>query len=227
MDYQIKYDPFPIVLVNLKRGEEILCQSGAMAWYTPSLEMQTTSNGGLGKMFGRAFTGEAMFMNKYIARNDGYISLTSGYVGTIVPVKIERGKDIVVQKSGFLASYGNIEMSVFFQKKLGAGLFGGEGILMQRLSGNGIAFLEIDGAVHEQELATGEKLILDTGYLAAMDASCKMDVQGVKGVKNVLFGGEGFFNTIVTGPGKVYIQTKPISGLAASLRPFFSTSSNS
>ena len=221
MNYQIKYEPFPVVIINLEKGEEILCQSGAMAWYSPNLEMQTTSNGGLGKAFGRMFTGESMFMNRYVARNPGYIALNAGYAGMILPIMLEPGRDIVVQKSGFLASYGRVDQSVFFQKRLGAAFFGGEGLVMQRLSGQGIAFIEIDGAVHEQTLGPGEQIIMDTGYLAAMDATCKMDVQSVKGVKNVMFGGEGFFNTIVTGPGKVYIQTKPISSLAAALKPFF------
>ena len=221
MNYQIKYEPFPVVIINLEKGEEILCQSGAMAWYSPNLEMQTTSNGGLGKAFERMFTGESMFMNRYVARNPGYIALNAGYAGMILPIMLEPGRDIVVQKSGFLASYGRVDQSVFFQKRLGAAFFGGEGLVMQRLSGQGIAFIEIDGAVHEQTLGPGEQIILDTGYLAAMDATCKMDVQSVKGVKNVMFGGEGFFNTIVTGPGKVYIQTKPLADLAAALKPFF------
>ena len=224
MNYEIKYEPFPVVIFELEKGEEVFCQSGAMAWFTGGLEMQTTSNGGIGKMFGRMFTGESMFMNKYCAKDKGVLALSSGFAGTVIPIKLEHGKDIVVQKCGYLASFGNIKQEVFFQKKLGAAFFGGEGLIMQRISGEGIVFIEIDGAVHEQMLAPGEKITLDTGYLAAMDASCKMDVQTVQGVKNVLFGGEGLFNTIVTGPGKIYVQTKPISGLASALKPYFPSS---
>ena len=224
MKHEIKYEPFHVVICELERGEELLCQSGAMSWCSPTLEMQTTSNGGICKMFGRMFSGESMFLNRYIARDKGTIALSTSFAGTIIPIKLERGKDLVVQKSGYLASYGDVKQEVFFQKKLGAALFGGEGFVMQRLSGDGIVFIEIDGAAHEQTLGPGEKLVLDTGYLALMEATCKIDIQSVQGVKNALFGGEGLFNTIVTGPGKIWIQTKPISGLASALRPYFPSS---
>ena len=112
---------------------------------------------------------------------------------------------------------------MFFQKKLGSGFFGGEGFIMQRLSGHGLAFAEFDGHVVEYDLAPGQSMVVDTGYLAAMDATCSMDIQVVPGVKNMLFGGEGIFNTIVTGPGKVYLQTMPISAVAGVIRPFIPT----
>jgi uncharacterized protein (AIM24 family) len=124
---------------------------------------------------------------------------------------------VVVQKSGFLASESGVELSVFFQKKIAAGFFGGEGFIMQKLSGHGKAFLEIDGSTVEYELKEGQKLVVDTGYLAMMDATCTMDVQTVKGVKNVLFGGESLFNTVVTGPGRVILQTMPITNFAGAI----------
>ena len=130
-----------------------------------------------------------------------------------------------MQKSGFLASEPTVELSVFFQRKLGAGFFGGEGFIMQRISGRGTAFLEIDGHVVEYYLQAGQSIIVDTGYLAAMEASCSMDIQSVPGVKNALFGGEGLFNTVVTGPGRIYLQTMPISQVAGQIGPFISTGS--
>ena len=132
---------------------------------------------------------------------------------------------MIVQKKGFLASEMTVTMSVFLQKKLGAGFFGGEGFIMQRLSGNGVAFVEFDGYVVEYELQPGQQLVVDSGYIAAMDATCQMDIQTVPGIKNALFGGEGLFNTLVTGPGKVYLQTMPINQLAGSIRPYIPTSS--
>ncbi len=227
MNYQILYEPFPVVLFELEDNEEVRCQGGAMSWCSPNMEMQTTSNGGIGKVFGRLFTGESLFMNRYIAHGKGFIAFSSHFVGTILPVEIRPGRDFIVQKTGYLASYGNVEQSVHFQKKLGTAFLGGEGLVMQRFSGNGIIFVEIDGYCKEYELAQGQRLVLNTGYLAAMEDSCDMDIEMVKGAKNIFLGGEGLANTVVTGPGKIYVQTKPISQLAKSLRPFFPTNTGS
>ena len=221
MNYEIKYEPFPVLVMDLDAGEEVTCQSGAMAWMTPNMEMQTSSGGGLGKMFGRMFAGENMFINKYTARGKGFIAFSSDFVGKILAVEVSPGRDFVVQKSGFLASYGKVEQSVFFQKKLGAAFFGGEGFIMQRFSGTGIVFVEIDGYCQEYELAAGQQLVLSTGYLAAMESTCQMDIKTVKGAMNVLFGSESVFHTVVTGPGKIFVQTKPIAHVAKSLKPYF------
>ena len=226
MNYEIKYEPFPVLVMNLNNGEEVQCQTGAMSWMSTNMEMQTSTGGGLGKLFGRMFSGESAFINKYVAHGNGSIAFSSDFVGKIIAVEIKPGRDFVVQRSGFLASYGNIEQSVFFQKKLGAGLFGGEGFVMERFSGSGIVFMEIDGYCEQYDLQQGQQLILSTGFLAAMDATCQMDIQSVKGAMNVLFGSESIFNTIVTGPGKIYIQTKPISKVAKALKPFFPTPTN-
>lgn len=221
MNYEIKYEPFPVLVMNLEDGEQVTCQSGAMSWMSTNLEMQTSTGGGLGKLFGRVFSGENAFINKYIAHGKGFIAFSSDFVGKIMAVEVKPGKDFIVQKSGFLASYGDVEQSVFFQKKLGAAFFGGEGFIMQRFSGHGIVFVEIDGYCEQYELAANQQLILSTGYLAAMEASCQMDVQTVKGAMNVLFGSESLFHTTVTGPGKIYIQTKPIAQVARALKPYF------
>ncbi|MBR6089795.1 MAG: TIGR00266 family protein [Anaerolineaceae bacterium] len=221
MNYEIRYEPFPVLMVNLEDGEQIQCQAGAMSWMTPNMEMQTSTGGGLGKLFSRVISGENAFVNKYAAHGKGMIAFSSDFVGQILAVEIKPGQDFVVQQSGYLASFGNVEQTVFFQKRLGAAFFGGEGFIMQRFSGSGIVFVEIDGYCQEYTLAAGQQMVLSTGYLAAMDATCKMDVQSVKGAMNMLFGSESFFNTIVTGPGKIYVQTKPISKVAQALKPYF------
>ena len=226
MQYEIKGGNLPVLICRLEAGESMLCEGGAMSWMDDGIEMETQS-GGLGKMFGRMFTNEKLFQNRYVAKRPGEIAFASSFPGSILPVRITPDKPIVVQKSAFLASSGNVELSVHFQKKLGSGLFGGEGFVLQRISGDGIVFLEIDGSSVEYELAAGERKILSTGYLAMMDASCSIDVQTVKGVKNVLFGGEGLFNTVITGPGHVVLQTMPIMKTAASLYSYMPhTSSN-
>ena len=202
----------------------MITESGAMSWMSPNMKMETTSNGGVGKALGRMFSGEAMFQNRYTAEGgNGMIAFASSFPGCIRAVFIEPGKELIVQKSGFLASEAGVELSIFFQKKIGSGLFGGEGFIMQKLSGRGMAFLEFDGHVVEYELNKEQSIIVDTGYLAAMDGTCSMEIQSVPGVKNALFGGEGLFNTVVKGPGRVYLQTMPINHVAAVLRPFIQT----
>ena len=169
-----------------------------------------TSAGGFGKALGRMFSGESIFQNIYTAEGGkGMIAFASSFPGKIVAVEITPDRPIIAQKSAFLAATEGVDLSVHFQKKLGAGFFGGEGFIMQKISGSGIAFLEIDGSTVEYELASGQQLIVDTGYLALCDQSVTIDIQRVKGAKNVLFGGEGLFNTVLTGPGKVTLQTMP------------------
>ena len=173
-----------------------------------------TTGGGIGKMFGRMFSGESMFTNTYTAQQDGEIAFASSFPGQILAINLTPGKSIIAQKKAFLACEPGVEMSVFFQKKFGKGLFGGEGFIMQKFTGSGLVFLEVDGAIKEYVLAPGEKKVMDTGHLVMMDETCKMDIERISGVKNALFGGEGLFNTVVTGPGKIVIQTMPISKAA-------------
>ena len=224
MNYQIVGEPLPVVICNVDAGETLITERGAMSWMTPNMMMQTQGTGGFGKMMGRMFSGESMFQNRYTAQGGpGQIAFASSFPGSIKAYDIEPGKEIIVQKSGFLASTEGVEISVFFQKKFGAGLFGGEGFIMQRLSGHGTAFVEIDGFCCEYNLAPGQQMIIDTGYLAAMDATVSMDIQSVGSVKNALLGGEGLFNTVVTGPGKILLQTMPINGVARAISPYLVT----
>ena len=220
MQYEVKCKPFPVVVCNMANGEKIKCQRGAMAWMTPNMSMETKT-GGLGKMFSKALTGESLFENVYEAKGDGMIAFTSGVPGDILAVNVS--KPIVAQKRSFLAGDVTVEMETFFAKKFGAGLLGGEGFVMQKFSGSGTVFLEIDGNVMEYTLQQGQSMIVDTGTLAAMEATCSMDVVSVEGLGNKLAGGEGWFNTKVSGPGKVWLQTMPVSSLAEAVRPYIPT----
>lgn len=224
MNYEVKGEPFPVVICNLSAGESVKCQQGAMAWMTQNMNMKTQT-GGLGKMFGKALTGESMFENVYTAEGgNGMIAFTTGVPGKILAVELAGGKTIVAQKRSFLASDVSVEISTAVQKKVGAGLVGGEGFIMQKFSGNGNLFLEIDGSTIEYDLAPGQVLLVDTGSLACMEGTVQLDVESVKGgLGNKMFGGEGFFNTKLTGPGKVWLQTMPVSQLADAIKPFIPT----
>ena len=214
MRYEIKGGSFPVVICNLENGEKMITEKGSMAWMSPNMQMET-HGGGLGRMFSKAFSGESMFQNHYTAKGGpGMIAFTSSFPGEIKVLEIGPGQEMIVQKSAFLASEAGVNLSIHFQKRMGAGFFGGEGFIMQRISGTGTVFLEIDGSAIEYELAAGEQMIIDTGHLALMDNTCTMDIQTVKGgAKNMLLGGEGLFNTVVTGPGKITLQTMPKTSL--------------
>ena len=224
MKYEIKDQPFTVLTFQMEAGEEVKCQSGAMAWMSPGIQMETKT-GGLGGMFKKAIAGESLALNHYTAQQAGELTLAKHCPGDIKMFNIGE-TPIIAQKSSFLASTTGVEMEIFLQKKLSTGLFGGEGFIMQKLSGSGYAWIEIDGAIEERTLAAGEKLIVDSGNVAAMEATCQMEIQTIKGATNVLLGGEGLFNTVVTGPGKVWLQTMPISSLAMNLYEFMPHPSN-
>ena len=209
MKYEITGSSLPVVVVTLDKGETIHSERGAMSWMSDGLEMKTNAGGGIGKAFSRMFSGESIFQNTYTASKDGdFIAFASSFPGEILVFDVSEGT-IIAQKTAFLAREESVNMSIYFQKKFGSGFFGGEGFIMQKFEGKGMVFLEIDGSIKEYDLAPGESMILDTGYLAAMTETVKMDIVTVKGVSNVLFGGEGLFNTKVTGPGHVWVQTMP------------------
>lgn len=224
MKYSIEGEPMPVVICNLEAGEKMITEKGAMSWMSPNMKMETVG-GGVGKMFGRMLSGESMFLNNYTAEGGpGMIAFASSFTGAIRAFEISVGKNMICQKSAFLASTEGVELSTFFQKKIGSGFFGGEGFIMQKLSGQGVAFVEFDGYIKEYELAAGQSILVDTGYLAAMEETCSIDIQSVPGLKNMMFGGEGVFNTKITGPGKVYLQSMPISQMAGALSPYMLTS---
>ena len=225
MQYEIKGGAFPIVICNLSSGEQMITEKGSMVWMSPNMSMDTRG-GGLGKMLSKAFSGESIFQNIYTANGAGMIAFGSSFPGMIKAVTIAPGQEMIVQKSAFLASEAGVELSIHFSKKLGAGIFGGEGFIMQRLSGRGTAFIEIDGDLVEYELKAGQQIIVDTGNVAGFSPSVKMDIRQVPGMKNMLFGGEGIFNTVLTGPGRIWLQTMPICNVAASIRPYIPTGNN-
>ena len=218
MQYEIKGGAFPVVICQLESGEQMVTEKGSMVWMSPSMQMET-KGGGLGRMFSKAFSGESMFQNVYTAHGAGMIAFGSSFPGRILALTIAPGQEMIVQKSAFLAAQPGVELSIHFNKRLGVGLFGGEGFIMQRLSGRGVAFVEIDGELVEYELKAGEQLVVDTGNVAGFTEGVRMEIQQVPGMKNKLLGGEGLFNTLLTGPGRVWLQTMPISGVAASILP--------
>ena len=206
MNYEIKGNVVPAVEVSLSRGESVFTQSGGMFYQTEGIKMDTNTRGGLFKGIGRMFAGESMFMATYTATQDAKVAFASTVPGSIIPVDVSEGR-FTIQKGAFLAAESSIELRTTFNKKLGTGFFGGEGFILQELSGRGIAFLEVDGDAIEMNLAPGEVLKVDTGNLVGFEDSERYEVESVKGLGNILFGGEGLFLTRLTGPGKVILQT--------------------
>ncbi len=227
MKYEIQGENLPVVICQLEAGETMVTEGGSMAWMSPNMAMDTAS-GGFGKALGRLFSGESMFQNTYTAQGGpGVIAFASKFPGAIKAVEITPDKPIVVQKSAFLAGTRGVDVSVFFQRKMRAGFFGGEGFIMQKISGRGLVFLEIDGSAVDYDLEPGQQIVVASGNLAMMDETCSMDVQAIAGIKNVLFGGEGLFNTVITGPGRVTLQTMPLSAFAELIARFIPTNNNS
>ncbi len=220
MNYEIVGTPYPAVVCHLERGEQMKTESGSMVWMDPTLAMET-KGGGIGKMFSKAFTGESLFQNIYTATQPGKIAFASSLPGTIVPLQIGPGQEFIVQKQSFLAGEAGVEISVHFNERIGSGFFGGEGFIMQRLSGQGMAFVEVDGSLVQYELAAGQQLIVDTGNVMGFTPGVDIRIQRIKGAKNMLLGGEGLFNTVLTGPGVVWLQTMPLAGFVDSIRPYF------
>lgn len=224
MKQRITNQPFTVLTLYMSKGEGIKCQSGAMAWMTPGIRMETKT-GGLGGMFKKALVGESLALNHYSADQDGELTLAKHSPGDILTFNISE-TPIIAQKTSFLAATEGVNLDIFLQRKGTVGFFGGEGFLMQRLSGSGYAWLEIDGSVQERVLGEGEQLVVDSGYVACMEDTCSMEIVTVKGLTNVLLGGEGLFNTVVTGPGKVWLQTMPINSLAMNLYAYMPHPSN-
>ena len=225
--YEIEGGSLPVVICYPKAGQTLVSQNGAMSFMSPNMEMETTA-GGLKKALGRMFSGESLFLNEYTPRGgDGMIAFASTFPGSILPFEVKEGEGIIVQKRGFLAMEKGLNLSLYFQKKLGKAFFGGEGFIMQKITGTGTVFLEIDGYCKVYDLAPGESIIADTGYLAAMSESCTMEIETVKGMKNMFLGGEGIFHTRITGPGRVYLQTMPLMNTAKAISPYLDIPSDS
>ncbi|MDR2957576.1 MAG: TIGR00266 family protein [Coriobacteriales bacterium] len=226
MQYRFIGEPMPVVECLLESGEAMKTESGSMVWMSSNMQMLTSTDGGVGKAFGRMFSGESFFLNTYTAQaGQGYIAFGSSFTGSIRAIQITPDHPVIAQKTAFLASEMGVEIGVYFQKNLGAGIFGGEGFIMQKFSGSGMVFMEIDGIAVDRDLAPGESLVVTTGNLVMIDTSCTFDIVQVPGLKNKLLGGEGLFNTIITGPGHVILQTITIPRVVNALRPYLPTSS--
>jgi uncharacterized protein (TIGR00266 family) len=223
MKYIIEGSSLPVVVCELAAGEVLISESGGRTWARGDVITETTSGGGLGKSLGRVFSGESLFLSRYIAKSSAQIAFASCFPGSIIAKELEEGESVICQKSAFLAATEGVDISISFQKKLGAGLFGGEGFIMQKITGPGVVFLEIDGYASTVSLQPGERVVCDTGVVAIMDGSCRLDIETVKGIKNIMFGGEGLFNTVVTGPGSVVLQSMPISQFASKISPYVAT----
>ncbi|MCL2008537.1 MAG: TIGR00266 family protein [Treponema sp.] len=220
MRYNIFGDNLPAVTIHLENGESIYTQSGGMTWMTSGIKMETNMKGGLLKGLGRMLTGESMFMATFTANSPGQsITLASSFPGHIIPLNIS-GKSYIAQKSAFLCAEPTVELKTYVTRGLKAGLFGGEGFIMQELTGNGYVFLEADGSIKELDLAPGEKMKVQTGNVAAFESGVRYSVEMVKGFGNILFGGEGLFLSTVEGPGKVYLQTMTAPAFAQRIIPF-------
>ena len=223
MEYKIEGGTFPLVICTLQKGETLKNETGAMAYMTSGIKMETNTGGGLLKGIGRALSGDTLFLNYFTAEEDNQeIGFSARTPGKIMPVRLDGTNTVIGQKNAFLAAEESVDVDIYFKKSLGAGLFGGEGFILQKFTGNGMVFLEIDGEVIEYNLKPGEKILLDPGHVAAMEESVRFDIERVKGAKNILFG-EGLFFARLEGPGRVWIQTMPISKLAEAIIPFLPT----
>ncbi len=224
MKYSIEGGALPIVICQLEPGEAMVSEAGGRTWMRGNISTETSSEGGAKKMLGRMFSGESLFMSRYVAQSAGEIAFASSFPGSIIPIELAPGQSIICQKKAFMAATAGVKLSIHFQNRVGKGLFGGEGFIMEKVTGPGMVFLEIDGHCTQYTLVAGERIVCDTGVVAIMDETCSMDVQMVKGVKNVLFGGEGLMDTVVTGPGKVWLQSMTIANLAGLIIPFIPSS---
>lgn len=225
MQYEIIGGAFPAVVCTLDAGEQMKTEKGSMVWMDAGMQMETQGGGAKG-MFGKLISGESMFQNIYTATQPGRIAFGSSFPGKILPIEIQPGQEIVVQKMAFLASTMGIELSIHINQKLGGGFFGGEGFIMQKLTGSGTAFIECDGDFVTYELAAGQSMIVDTGNVLGFTGNVALEIERVHGMKNIVFGGEGLFNTKLTGPGTIWLQTMPLSGFVDAIAPHMPTTGN-
>jgi len=218
MQYEIKGTTMPALEVTLDRGESVFTETSGMSWMTDNVDMSTGTRGGLGKIIGRAIAGESLFLTTFKSTEDGArVVFTPDTPGVIIPVTLDRGQDIIAQRDAFMCAEDSVDVKVHFRKKLGVGFFGGEGFVMQRLSGPGTVFAEIGGEVVEYELQRGEVLKVNPGYVAMHEPSVDYNIAMIGGVRNLLFANEGVFVATLKGPGRVWLQTMPLRNLAESI----------
>lgn len=215
LDYKIEGTLLPVLLVKLTPGQRIYSSSGGMSWMTDRVEMDTNTGGGIGRMFKRALSGESLFIvDYYVNGGEGEVAFAAEFPGKLIALNLANGQEMIVQKDSFVCAEKSVDVDMHFRKRLGSGFFGGEGFILQKLTGPGMAFVNFDGEIVEKTLAPGELLRVDTGHVAMFEPSVDFDVEMIKGFKNLLLGGEGLFLATLRGPGKVYLQTMPLMKLA-------------
>ena len=221
MRYELHGGDLPSLDVYLNAGESMFTESGGMAWMKGDVKMETNTRGGLLSGLGRALAGESLFMTTYTCSSgDALVAFTPEAPGKILAFELGAGESLICQKDAFMCAQESVKLEIHFRKRLGAGLFGGEGFILQKVTGPGSVFLEIAGDVREYDLQAGEVMKVDPGHLALYEPSVDYDIESVRGISNVLFGGEGLFLATLRGPGKIWLQSMPLSNLAAKIRKY-------
>ncbi|MBN1641610.1 MAG: TIGR00266 family protein [Anaerolineae bacterium] len=228
LKYQMIGTTLQAVTIELHPGQEVYSESGGMAWMSANVKMEAKTAGGLGKMLGRMFTGESLFLVDYeVERGTGIVAFASEFPGKIVPVDLAPGQEIIAQKDAFMCAEKSVDVKVHFHKRLGAGFFGGEGFLLQRFTGPGLVFTEFDGEIVEYTLEANQTMMVDTGYVAMFEPTVDFDIEMVRGIKNIFFGGEGLFLARLRGPGRIWLQTMPMYNLARKVARYVQPSGGS
>lgn len=228
MEYKIDGTVMQTLDVHLKQGESIYTESGGMAWMRGNIAMETNTRGGLMSGLGRALAGESLFMTTYTCQSpDGLVVFTPEVPGKVLDVQLAAGQSLICQKDSFMCAQESVKLEMHFRKKLGAGLFGGEGFILQKITGPGIAFIEIPGEARMYDLPAGAVMKVDPGHIAMFEPTVSYDIERVKGLKNIFFSGEGLFLATLKGPGRVWMQSLPLSNLAAKLSRYMPTKGSS
>jgi len=229
MEYKIIGTTMQAAILELDPGETVYSESGGMAWMSSNIEMKTSGRGGgLGGALKRAVSGESLFLVEYTSQGGkGIVAFTANFPGKIIPLQLAQGQQMICQKTAFLCAEKTVGLDIHFRRRLGAGIFGGEGFIMQKLTGPGIAFVCLDGEIVEYTLEPNQVLKVDTGHVAMYEPTVQFDVEMVKGFSNIFFGGEGLFLATLRGPGRVWLQTMPTSNLARAVRPYLPDKSSS
>ncbi len=228
LSYQIIGTTLQAVVIQLPPNQQIFSERGGMSWMSANVQMQTNMEGGLGGAFKRMFSGESIFMVTFTSTGgNGLIGFSAEFPGKIVPLNLGPGQQLICQKDSFMCAERSVQLDIHFRRRLGAGFFGGEGFIMQRLTGPGLAFVELDGEIVEYTLEPNQMLKVDTGHVAMYEPTVQFDIEMVRGFKNILFGGEGLFLATLRGPGRVWLQTMPAMNLAKKIAQYLPSTGSS
>ncbi|NUQ01006.1 MAG: TIGR00266 family protein [Armatimonadetes bacterium] len=223
MRYEIRGTVMQMVDIHLQAGEAVYTESGGMAWMRGPVEMTTNTKGGVLKALGRMVGGESLFMTTFTAKGESSVTFTPEAIGKVVAMNLGAGQSLICAKDSFMCAEDGVQLEIHFRPKLGAGLFGGMGFVLQKLTGPGQVFLEVSGEVTEYELAPGEVIRIDPGHIGFFEPSVSHDVETVKGLANMFGGGEGFFLATLRGPGKVWLRSMPLPNLAQKISQYLPT----